>query len=58
MTLSRRAAGDPDFHTSIPYVPTSTEHKENIDFQLNEFLDISFQSQGLDSGLTRTAFKS
>ena len=51
-------AGDQDFPTLIPYVSTSTEHKENLDLKLNEFLDISFPSQGFDSRLTHTAFKS
>ena len=50
--------GDLDFPTSIPYVPISIEHKENLDLKLNEFLDISFPSQGFDSRLTHTAFKS
>lgn len=66
MTLSRRrrakanTGGRPrlSYFNTLLLGPTSTEHKENLDLKLNEFLDISFQSQGFDSRLTRTAFKS
>ncbi|KAI3740409.1 hypothetical protein L2E82_30838 [Cichorium intybus] len=52
MTLSRRRRANTGRIPRLSYFP---EHKQNIDFQLNEFFDISFQFKGL-ALLSRASF--